>query len=210
MCALQSRTGQIDKKGSRSENRTSQQYSKKNKLILLANKHVRLSTIFRKYSIKIERFAPTDVWSMNITCPFPTHKGGRERTPSFGYNFIDDRFYCFGCKRFGRAVEFIAYKDRIHPEIVAEKLIEQYSLDQFKIDDKELVNDWERIQTSLTSISIITNKLYQKYSDNEEALRYIDNLIWFIDRFMYSRVSIPVDELEERCMRVVELLKEYD
>jgi hypothetical protein len=59
-----------------------------------ANRKVRLLDILRHYGFRIERNPQRPIWSNNITCPLPTHKGAKERTPSFGYNFMGDHCHC--------------------------------------------------------------------------------------------------------------------
>src|SRR5690606_21221084 len=62
--------------------------------IQAANKKVKLINIFNSYNISIKRLHNNQLWSVPIICPFPSHKHGNERTPSFGYNFVQNRFNC--------------------------------------------------------------------------------------------------------------------
>lgn len=62
--------------------------------IKAANRKVRLIDILRHYGFKIEKNPQRPNWSNNMRCPLPSHKGAKERTPSFGYNFISDHCHC--------------------------------------------------------------------------------------------------------------------
>ena len=59
-----------------------------------ANRKVRLRKALQDYGIKIEKNFQRPAWSNNIICPFPNHKGAKERTPSFAYCFVSDHFHC--------------------------------------------------------------------------------------------------------------------
>lgn len=62
--------------------------------IKAANRKVRLIDVLRHYGFRIEKNHQRPVWSNNLSCPLPSHKGAKERTPSFGYNFMGDHCHC--------------------------------------------------------------------------------------------------------------------
>lgn len=62
--------------------------------IRAANRKVRLLPILKSYGVKVKKNT-SYAWSPTVTCPLPSHKSSNERTPSFGYNFVEDRFNCF-------------------------------------------------------------------------------------------------------------------
>lgn len=67
-----------------------------------------------------------------IICPFKSHKGGRERTPSFEYYQETNSFYCHGCKIGGKsahACEFMAAFDGIKRTQAAYKIINLFGSD---------------------------------------------------------------------------------
>src|ERR1700749_919698 len=74
------------------------------KLIKLANDRISLAKVFKKYEIEFKQQYSPSGWTHRSLCPFKDHN---ERTPSFGYNPQEDKFYCFGCQRGGKAVQFI-------------------------------------------------------------------------------------------------------
>lgn len=79
---------------------------KVHQLIDEANAKLPLHLVLQSYNIPlIKSFSD---WSTSVTCPFPFHKNGNERSASFGYNFKRDFFHCFGCSTSGRSVEFIS------------------------------------------------------------------------------------------------------
>src|SRR5690242_12239453 len=128
------------------------------RLIHAANKKVRLYSVFKAYNINIPRVSKNQTWSATITCPLPSHKGARERTPSFGYNFIEDRFQCFGCHKSGRAVEFISEMEGKKRNSVAQSIIDYYETD---VDDEPIVEQEDpRVENLLFSCSESIRKFY--------------------------------------------------
>ncbi len=118
----------------------------KQNLILRANP-VPLSEVFSQYGLKISH-----IKGLN-TCPFPSHKGGRERTPSFYYYPETDSFYCHGCRRggeFAHGCHFMALMEGISYEKAAQKII-----DIFKVSDDISVSDLESQDNRFDQLDIM-------------------------------------------------------
>lgn len=174
--------------------------------IKAANRKVRLIDILRHYGFKIEKNHQRPNWSNNIRCPLPSHKGAKERTPSFGYNFISDHCHCMGCGFTGRAVEFIAAMEGVTRTEVAEKILAQYGEDVSSDDFQDYEDD---ISPILNEGSKFIQECVQKHKDNPKAMAYIDKLIWWLDFYLTQKAptkSISAEELKHRINRVRELL----
>jgi hypothetical protein len=171
-----------------------------------ANRKVRLLDVLRHYGIKIEKNPQRPIWSNNITCPLPSHKGAKERTPSFGYCFISDHCHCMGCGFTGRAVEFISAYEGVTRTSVAEKILSQYGED---VSSDEF-NDYEdNISPILLDGSKFLQTLIQKNKHNPKALQHIHKLIWWLDFYLIQKAPghrIEAKELQYRLDRVKELL----
>ena len=97
-------------------------------LIKLANKKISLKKVLDNYKIEFEQVYSPSGWTHRCLCPFPDHVDSK---PSFAYNSTEDRFNCFGCNRGGRAVQFIAFRDKKSQLATAIKIIESnYSLEE--------------------------------------------------------------------------------
>lgn len=173
-----------------------------------ANKKIRLLDILRHYGFKIEKNYQRPSWGNNITCPLPTHKGAKERTPSFGYNFVSDHCHCFGCNFTGRAVEFIAAYEGVTRSSVAERILSQYGED-VSTDLKDFGEDYE---DNLSPILLDGSKFLQdqirEHKHDAKKLQEIEKLIWWLDFYMMKMPSnqITADDLKYRFNRVKELL----
>jgi len=147
-----------------------------------------------------------------MTCPF--HKSGRERTPSFAYNFKGDWFNCLSCKRHGRAVEFIAFKEsatinkRVTFVEVARLLLARYE----NAEDHELdEDDSKRVEELLFGFSKFIQELIRNNKHQPKEMAVIDKVIWCFDCYLNYAVPtgrIVVADLEDRITQAKELLDE--
>ena len=175
-----------------------------------ANRKIRLIDVMRGYGFRIEKNHQRPTWSNNIKCPLPSHKGARERTPSFGYCFVSDHFHCMGCGKSGRGVEFISLYENVPRGAVADKILSQYGDDVSEDDFKEYQDDLTPI---LLEGSKYIQGIVQKHKNDPVVLEKIDKLMWWLDFYLMAKVpnqAVRPDELAYRLQRVKELLKEYD
>lgn len=172
------------------------------------NNSLKLSKILQEtYNIKLVKQYNSN-WSESIVCPFPFHKGGNERTGSFGYNFKSDYFHCFGCGASGRSVEFIAFINETDKYLVAQELSEDIDLSQ--VENTYEPPNRQEIQELLFKFSAKLNKLYS--TKDPEVIEELDKIVWWIDLFIYTRISskkeLKVEEVRNRINRAEELLDE--
>ncbi|MCK9567688.1 CHC2 zinc finger domain-containing protein [Candidatus Pacearchaeota archaeon] len=171
-----------------------------------ANRKVRTIQILRGYGFKIEKNYQRPTWSNNITCPLPGHKGAKERTPSFGYCFVSDHWFCFGCHKSGRAVEFISLYERVSRTLVAEKILAQYGDDADFEEDNDYIDD---ISPILLEGSKHLQNLIQKHKDNPKKLKEINRYVWWLDFYLMAKAPgnhIKPEDLKRRIDRVKEVL----
>lgn len=182
-------------------------------IIRIANKRIKLLAILKRYNLQITRANSYQKWSGAIKCPFPHHNGGNERTPSFGYNFDDDFFYCLGCKSYGHAVEFIALREQIDKIIVARQIIQDNGGYDFEEDIEEEMIDNSSINDILFEFSYFVSTLIQKHKRNSSVLHQIHKIMWWVDLYLAAKApkkQIVVETLRARLSRAKELLEEID
>jgi hypothetical protein len=176
--------------------------------IKAANRKIRLIDVLRHYGFKIEKNHQRPSWSDNIICPLPTHKGAKERTPSFGYCFVSDHGHCLGCNWTGRGVEFISAYEGISRTAVAERVLAQYGEDVSADDLSDYEDDLSPV---LLDGSKFLQELTQKHKDNPKALQHIGKLVWWLDFYLMAKApghKIDAKELKYRIERVKELLSD--
>lgn len=174
------------------------------KLVQQANRLVSLSSVINKYGIQWTRVASNDGWTHKSCCPFPDHEDG---TPSFGYNTRDGRFYCFGCRRAGNAVQFLAYMQRRQIVDVAKEILCKVKDPEQLI--QEIDNDQdEKTDLLLRRFSIEIREFIYANVDNPKTLRYVEALTWNLHVFLEKHVMTGTINLESLSARI-EKLREH-
>jgi|SRR5690606_27847166 len=215
MSKLPNRTEQNSSNISRAENRVIEENLKRRQQeqrlkILDANNRITLLKVLNKFKINPER-KYKNAWSLHLKCPLPSHKDGKEGTPSFGYNFEDDRFNCFGCNKSGRAVEFIHNLKNLPKIVIAENIISNYP----KIEGKNIFDNKDiylELDSKLFSFSNNVNKIIQKNKHNPDALVKIEQVLNWFDIFIVKKVhsdNYSVEDLEERIHKAMEIISTY-
>lgn len=206
MCPIQDNTRPNSNSDSDGKNGNSGNDCENFAQIRLANTKVKLLDIIRSYGLKIEMNPQKANWSNNITCPFPSHKGAKERTPSFGYNFNQKNFYCFGCNASGQSVEFISKMEDVPRHVVVEKILSKYGCAEDELDYREYQDD---ISPLLLDCSTYLQNLIQGNKNNPKFLKKADKLMWWLDFYLDSKAAnkkITAEDLKYRVEKVKELL----
>lgn len=179
------------------------------RIIDVANKKIRLSDVFRQYSIRFEETFSHSGWDYKASCPFPSHKGGRERTPSFYYNPKEGRFNCFGCTLAGRAVEFIAFMKRQNAFEIAQDILTQYGSLESAIEES---NDSDtNIDQELFDFSVYVNDFIKTHKDDPRAVQYAENVLWGFDVYIAANIrkGIFAEEFSARTLKYKEAFECY-
>src|SRR5574338_163944 len=171
-------------------------------LIRKANS-VPLTQIFKHYNIHVSQYHRT------VTCPFRSHKGGRESTPSFNYFPETNSFCCFGCKKgseWSHGVEFIAYYEGVIKFKAAIKILEIFG-DYVSNEDGEFF-DYENSEDTLEIMLDFSNAVREfrdTYTD-EKSQEFIERLCKLYDD-LYAGQNHKRKFKNEALRRAVEILK---
>lgn len=165
------------------------------RLIYRANT-VPITRVLKYYRVKI------DPIYHKCICPFKSHKGGRENTPSFELYEQTNSFFCHGCKVGGKACEFISEMEGINKLESASKV---FSLFEAEIDDFADVSD---IQDSSEQLSIMmdfsnTIKDFRKKYLDKKSQDFIEKRCE-----IYDGLNLKHKMTNETLLSVVEHLKE--
>lgn len=139
-------------------------------LIAKANK-VPLTDIFRFYGITIGA-------SNKITCPFPSHSRGREKTPSFKFYRETNSFYCYGCGTGGSTVSFVCNMDNCKSSKAASKVISLYGSDE-EIGMVPKSNHHEILNLHMEFSNYIYDFIQK--NKNKEAIQYAEKITKIFD-----------------------------
>jgi DNA primase len=174
--------------------------SNENQKIIHKANTISILQIFKFYGMNIGM-------DSKITCPFPIHKGGKEKTPSFYYYTNTNSFNCFGCNNGGGCCQFVAVMDNISVIQAAHKIMnlfgDQTTDDNDFLSQKDLieklqlmlefstsVREFRQIHSDIQSYDFIENlcKVYDhitnKHNLNNSALKFLNsNLINKINKF---------------------------
>lgn len=201
MCPLSNNSGsKCDLKvrgeaGSFTEAFAIKDYSKD--LIAQANS-VPLISIFKYYNVK------ADEHNRKIICPFKSHKGGRENTPSFHYYPDSNSFRCYGCNTGGptaRSCEFVAAMEKINKVKAAEKVLQLFASD---VDENNICNveNFSERTEIMIDFSNTVRDFRQAYID-EKSQEFIE----FICR-IYDKHNLKYDHTNEALRHIVDQIKE--
>jgi CHC2 zinc finger len=182
--------------------------NREQRLLRIANKKRKLSDVLQEYGIAIVRAGSWDSWSVSVRCPFPTHKGGNERTASFAYSFSKDIFHCFGCGLAGGTCDFIAHMEGTDRLAVAEQIITDaggYELDE------DVEGASEGYDDELFRLAGRICDEMQRNKNNPKQLRRIERAVHLFDSFVCSEVpkqKILVEDMLSRIQRCRDHLDE--
>lgn len=164
---------------------------------------VPLVKIFKHYAVHYNDM------HYKITCPFKSHKGGRESTASFKYYSETNSFCCFGCRTggpFAHAPHFVAAMDGISLVKAAVKVLELFKDNVGDVDDDNYLSpvDADGRLKIMMDFSNTVRDFYQTYA-TEEARVYVERACEAYDQINLRHKSLD----NEALFRTVEQLKDY-
>jgi hypothetical protein len=162
-------------------------------LIARANA-VPITHIFKHYGL---RFSP---YTHKTTCPFKSHKNGRENTPSFTLYENTNSYTCFGCGIGNRAVDFVAEMDQCHPDKAATKILQLFGT---KVDEDLLSaidGTSERTEIMLQFSQAVLE--FRQTHQSQHAFQFIEHICWVYDRSneRHDYDNEALRQLVEQCL----------
>ena len=186
------------------------EYFKVNKdLINFVSKKITLEQLFNsRYNISFdEKYSPSG-WRFVRRCPFPDH---RDSDPSFNYNKEEDRFYCFGCKRGGKSVQFMAHMENISVSTAAERLLEGIgSIEEVYLNVEDTKES--RVDELLLEFSEYIHAFMMQHGMSKDAIKFAETITWALDIYLQKhlpRSTIDESNLSERLRFLRNKLNEY-
>ena len=157
---------------------------------------VPIAKLFKHYEIRL------DSHNRKTCCPFTSHKGGRERTPSFYFYPDTNSFNCYGCNIGGRCCELVMHMEHCTKVQAAYKILQMYEsdVDEDNIYDPE---DFEERLRIMMDFSDTVREFYRNYP-TEEAGVYVDQAC-----LKFDTLNLKKKLNNEALARIVEQLKDY-
>ena len=127
--------------------------------------------VFKLYGLRI------DENNRKVICPFKSHKGGRESTPSFYYYAETNSFRCFGCGTGGKSshgCDFIAAADGVSKVNAAYKILDLFNsyVDTDNICDRE--NFSERLEIMMDFSNVVREFRHKNLDEkSQEFIEFI-------------------------------------
>lgn len=156
-----------------------------------------INLIFKHYGIHLDEI------NRKTICPFKSHKGGKESTPSFYFYPKTNTYCCFGCRIGSHACDFVAEMEGLTKVNAAHKVLELFNSD---IDGEYFINRedlHERLKIML-NFSTMVREFIQKYNDNEQAQAFIEHKC-----MVYDELNLKYKNLNCLALnRIIDQLKE--
>lgn len=138
-----------------------------------------------------------------IICPFSSHKGGRENSPSFYFYPVTNSFWCFGCKVGTRCCDFVSNMDNISKLTAAKKIIKLFNSD---VDEDAVFIDRENFSEKLEIMLDFSNNVrnFRQSNSDVKSLLFIENICMIYDNLNYKHklsneaLRLVVNQLKEK------------
>lgn len=176
---------------------TSDKKSRKS-LIQKANA-VSIKKILKHYGLRTNH-------SDKMICPFPSHKGGKERTPSFKIYSQDNSFHCFGCNSGTYCTDFVAKMENISTTDAARSILTIFDSDVVVEFDRK-VNHHEELEVMM-KFSDAVRDFYGKFQD-EQSIKFIEEMCRIYDLIHIKHKFSDVQSLKRFTDECLIRIKRY-
>lgn len=162
-----------------------------------------LLIVFKSFGININEY------NRKAICPFPSHNGGAERSPSFLFYKETNSFYCFGCKTGGGPVNFLSSLKNISKKDAALKLLESYSgnTDSVSLLEEFESNSYDERTSLLLDFSKKINEFISLNND-QKSIKYADKICFTFD-LINSKHKLDNNALKSLINKLYLLLGQY-
>ena len=155
-----------------------------------------LDKLFKHYGVLLDEHN-------RAICPFKSHKGGRERSPSFNYYPNTNSYNCFGCANGGGVCNFVMEMEHCSKSQAADKIIKLFEFDL--LDETCFIpnsNLNERLEIMLDFSNTV--RMFRENNKTQQAFQYIETACQ-----KYDTLNLKHKLDNEGLRSIVEQLKEY-
>lgn len=161
---------------------------------------VPIQKVFRLYGIKVDEI------NRKITCPFKTHKGGRESTASFYWYPATNSYCCYGCRQGSHAVDFVHYMEGLTKIKAAQKILDKFSSEI----DENLIIDHDDLLETLQIISLFSNYVrdFRNSFSDEKSISFIEDKCQIYDKIT-EKHQLNNEGLKSVVNQLIETINQY-
>ena len=169
-------------------------------LIYLANS-VSIIRLFKHYGVRL------DEHHLKVTCPFKSHKGGRENTASFLYYPHTNSYFCFGCRVGNRTCDFVAEMDGCTRTKAAQKILTLFGTET---DSDNVLNrpDFSEKLEIMMDFSNTVREFRQTLT-HTDAYAFIEDKCRIYDTLNARHKNLGNDALRELVRQLKEEITSY-
>jgi hypothetical protein len=161
---------------------------------------VPIQQVFKLYGIKLDEI------NRKTTCPFKSHKGGRESTASFYWYPNTNTYCCYGCRQGSHPVDFVQYMDGTTKTKAAQKILDKLSSE---IDDNAIVehDNFSETMQIIISFSNHVREFRNNFSD-EKSIAFIEDKCQIYDKIT-EKHQLNNDGLKSLVIQLIQTISQY-
>jgi len=162
---------------------------------------VSIKKIFYMYGLRL------DENNRKTTCPFKSHKGGRETTASFYFYPDTNTYFCYGCRQGSKPVDFVLNMDRCTKIKAAQKILENFHSDS---DDNVIldIEDFSERMEIMMSYSNTVRNFHLNFSD-EKSFCFIEENCKVFDK-LNNKHDLSNDALRSMISQLIAAINNYN
>jgi hypothetical protein len=161
---------------------------------------VSIKKIFNVYGVRLDEL------NRKTTCPFKSHKGGRESTASFYYYPDTNTYFCYGCRQGSKPTDFVMHMDRSNKITAAKKILENFYSNDDGVYNLDNQNFSERLEILMEFSNAVRN-FHINFTD-EESFYFIEEKCRVFDTINLKH-DLNNDALKSVVIQLVEIINNY-
>lgn len=161
---------------------------------------ISIKKIFAMYGLRL------DESSRKTTCPFKSHKGGRESTASFYYYPDTNTYFCYGCRQGSQPTDFVMYMDSCNKVAAAKKILEHFYSDAEDICQIDRQDFSEKMEIMLQYSSAVRS-FHLNHTD-EKSFFFIEEVCKAFDT-INKKHDLSNDALKSVVSQLTDTINNY-
>ncbi len=161
---------------------------------------ISLLKLFKLYNVRL------DESNRKTTCPFKSHKGGRESTASFYYYPQTNTYHCYGCRQGNTPVDFVINMDNCSLTSATNKIIDHFNSDL----DENFSYEKEDFEEKMNIMMLYSNEVrnFKINFTDEKSFNFIEENCKIFDK-INEKYDLNVESLNSVVYQLIDNIKKY-